>query len=282
MEKIGEDILKKLSKPLDIKEVEFRVQSISSKGWATLLAYKDARTDMNRLDEVCGTNWQNKYEVIDGQLFCSIGIKIKDEWIWRSDVGTESQTEKEKGRASDSFKRAGFRFGIGRELYDYPRIFLQLKSEDYTGDKNKAEFKTKVIGSGQNQKTIGASHYGLDLKKWTWDLSFDDKGKVMKLVGKDASGMIRYDSDKDFNSLPKKTQVTQNPVKAEPKKQEVKKESKEKPKLKTSLYQQALNSKNLDSLTKSLKQYDLTPDQTIGISKRIAEVKEQKKINDEK
>ena len=119
----SKDVLKELSQPLKIEDVEFRIQSISEKGYATILAYKDARVDMNRLDEVCGLDWKNKYELIDGQLFCSIGVKAESEWIWRTDVGTESQAEKTKGRASDSFKRAGFRFGIGRELYDYPRIF---------------------------------------------------------------------------------------------------------------------------------------------------------------
>ena len=158
------EILKKLSQPLKIEEVDFRIQSISESGYATILAYKDARVDMNRLDEILDTNWQCRYELIDGQLFCSIGVKIDGEWIWRQDVGTESQTEKTKGRASDSFKRAGYRWGIGRELYDYPRIFLQLKGATHVTGNEKPEFTVKQSG----QKKIGTSGWGLQLKKWTW------------------------------------------------------------------------------------------------------------------
>jgi hypothetical protein len=211
------EIIKDLSLPLTISQIEFRIQSISEKGYATILAYKDARTDMNRLDEVLGAYWQDKYEIIDGQLFCSIGIKIKDEWIWRQDVGTESLTEKTKGRASDSFKRAGFRFGIGRELYDYPRIFLQLKgSKDLSHEKEKPEFTTKTTAGN---KTIGTSGYGLRLDKWTWNVEFTDGNKVKRLVGTDQNGLVRYDSDKDFNGLPKSPNKTEQPPKPEKKKE---------------------------------------------------------------
>ena len=123
------NILKELSKPLDIKDVDFRIQSINKGGYATILAYKDARVDMNRLDEVCGANWQKDYRYIEskGMLFCRVGIKIGNEWIWREDLGVESFTEKQKGQASDAFKRACFNWGIGRELYDYPLIQVKLK-----------------------------------------------------------------------------------------------------------------------------------------------------------
>ena len=97
--------LKELSRPLTIDDIDFRVQSISAKGYATILAYKDSRVDMNRLDEVVGhTGWQKKYDLINGNLFCSVGIYDKDnnQWIWKQDVGTESTNEKEKGQASDA------------------------------------------------------------------------------------------------------------------------------------------------------------------------------------
>jgi hypothetical protein len=79
--------LKDLQKPLDIKDIDFRIQSINKHGYATILAYKDARVDMKRLDEVCEFNWQKDYKLIDGRLYCGIGIKNNDEWIWRWDVG---------------------------------------------------------------------------------------------------------------------------------------------------------------------------------------------------
>lgn len=177
--------LEQLKKPLEIEHIDFRIQSITKKGFATILAYKDARTDMNRLDEVCGALWQDKYELIDGQLFCSIGIKIENEWIWRQDVGIESNTEATKGRASDAFKRAGFRWGIGRELYDFPRIQMMLKPNEFT------EYNGK-----------GKQTYNLKLDKWSWKINRDDIGKISRLVGYDENGALRYDSNSDFNNAP--------------------------------------------------------------------------------
>ena len=124
----------KLNTPLTIEEIDFRVQSVNKGGYATILAYKDARVDMNRLDSVYGVDgWQKKYDLINGNLFCSVGIfsdKSK-EWIWKQDVGTESNTEKTKGEASDAFKRACFNLGIGRELYDYPIIQVKLLDNEF-------------------------------------------------------------------------------------------------------------------------------------------------------
>ena len=106
------------------EEIDLRVATINEKG-CSLLLYKDARCDMNILDEtVSPENWQRRHEVINGNLFCSVGIKFGDEWIWKQDVGTESYSEKEKGEASDSFKRACFNWGIGRELYTAPFIWI--------------------------------------------------------------------------------------------------------------------------------------------------------------
>ena len=77
----------KLNTPLTINEIDFRVQSINKGGYATILAYKDARVDMNRLDAVYGVDgWQKKYDLIDGKLFCSVGVyseKLK-QWIWKA------------------------------------------------------------------------------------------------------------------------------------------------------------------------------------------------------
>lgn len=125
---------------LKANEIEARVGSINEKG-ATLLLYKDARVDMNVLDE-SGLKWKRSHELIDGKLFCTISIwddEIK-EWITRQDVGTESNTEKEKGQASDAFKRAGFNFGIGRELYTAP--FIWVSSASYTGFERAGKFGT--------------------------------------------------------------------------------------------------------------------------------------------
>lgn len=109
---------------LNADEIDCRISTVSEKG-LSLLLYKDARVDMRLLDEVVGAeNWQRKHELINGNLFCSVGIKCGTEWVWKQDVGVESYTEKEKGQASDSFKRACFNWGIGRELYSAPFIWI--------------------------------------------------------------------------------------------------------------------------------------------------------------
>ena len=124
---------------LEAKDVECRIQQITgndAKGYgAILLLYKDARVDMKILDSVYGAmNWQRKHTVINGQLFCSVLIwdESKNQWIEKQDVGTESATEAEKGRASDSFKRACFNVGIGRELYNAPFVYIKLDSSEVT------------------------------------------------------------------------------------------------------------------------------------------------------
>lgn len=111
---------------LTASEIECRVNTVSEKG-CSLLLYKDARCDMKILDETVGRqNWQRSHEVINGNLFCNVSIYDEDkkEWVKKQDVGTESYTEKEKGQASDSFKRACFNWGIGRELYTAPFIWI--------------------------------------------------------------------------------------------------------------------------------------------------------------
>ena len=111
-------------RPLRESEIECRVSEIAKGGgYLRLLLYKTARTDAALLDEKFGPeNWQNDYRIIDGKLFCGIGIKFGDEWIWKWNVGTESNMEAEKGQASDALKRAGFVWGIGTELYSAPDI----------------------------------------------------------------------------------------------------------------------------------------------------------------
>jgi len=169
------DIIKELRKPLNISDIDFRVQSINKGGYATILAYKDARVDMNRLDDVCGVKWQKDYKTINNNLFCGIGIEIDNQWVWRWDVGVESYTEKTKGEASDSFKRAGFCWGIGRELYDYPRIQVKLKKEEFT------------IDNGRAKQT-----YNLKIRDWTWGSDITGDGEILNLACKDDLGELRF------------------------------------------------------------------------------------------
>lgn len=109
---------------LEASEIDCRVNQINEKG-LTLLLYKDARCDMNILDETVGSlNWKREHTRDNANCIVSIWDDEKKEWISKEDTGTESNTEKEKGLASDSFKRACVNWGIGRELYTSPYIYI--------------------------------------------------------------------------------------------------------------------------------------------------------------
>ena len=105
-------------------EIDVRIATINQKG-ASLLLYKDARCDMNILDETVGSfNWKRSHTRENANCVVSLWDENKKEWVSKEDTGTESFTEKEKGLASDSFKRACFNWGIGRELYTAPSIYV--------------------------------------------------------------------------------------------------------------------------------------------------------------
>ena len=109
---------------LNASEIDCMVSTINQKGLALLL-YKDARVDMRILDETVGPmNWQKKYSRENANCTVSLWDAEKEQWISKEDTGTESFTEAEKGLASDSFKRACFNWGIGRELYTAPFIWI--------------------------------------------------------------------------------------------------------------------------------------------------------------
>ena len=142
-------------------EIECRIGTISEKG-LSLLLYTDARAAMKILDETFGClNWQRSHQMIGNSLYCTVSVwdNEKQQWISKSDVGTESYTEKEKGLASDSFKRACVSIGIGRELYTAPfiwvsanRINIQRKGDKLlTYDK----FKLSDISYNDNREIVG-------------------------------------------------------------------------------------------------------------------------------
>lgn len=174
--------LDKLKEPLDIHQIDFRVQSINTGGYATILAYKDARVDMDRLDSVCGVGfWQRKHDVINGQLFCSVGLwnDALKQWVWVQDVGTESNSDAEKGRASDAFKRACFNLGIGRELYQFPEIKVKLNAD---------EFEVKEY---QGKKKAQAT-WKLNLRGWLWYMERDEGGVTFLAASDGATVRFKY------------------------------------------------------------------------------------------
>lgn len=125
-------------RPLEASDVEVRVSQVNEKG-CSLLLYKDARCDMRLLDEAVGAdNWECEYRQIGGTLYCRVGIYSQDRngTVWKEDCGTESNMDAKKGEASDAFKRACFKWGIGRELYTAPFIWVPNGFCDISKGKN--------------------------------------------------------------------------------------------------------------------------------------------------
>lgn len=171
-------------------DIEVRVGQAKENG-VSLLLYKNARCDMNILDETLGCeNWQREHYECKGNLFCKIGINtnFKDNnlppnWIWKSDCGTESNTEAQKAEASDSFKRSAVNIGIGRELYSAPFIWVDksnvktlqkitVKGKDIYRTNDKFAVEKIVI---ENKRIIAISIINTTLKKrvFVWQKEAD-------------------------------------------------------------------------------------------------------------
>lgn len=153
-------------------EIDVRVAQFKEGSFVQLLLYKDARCDMNILDEAVGAfNWKREHTRDNANCIVSIWDDNKQQWISKEDTGTESNTEKEKGLASDSFKRACFNWGIGRELYTTPEIKIFLKSNPDIDRYTKYEVTHLVVENGKiTQLRIDAIlNFGKDKKpvfKW--------------------------------------------------------------------------------------------------------------------
>ena len=173
---------------LNADEIEVRVKQVSERG-AVALLYKTARTDMDLLDEIIGADrWSCDYREIKGNLFCGIAIDGLTKW----DCGIESRADddgnEKKGEASDAFKRAGFRWGIGWELYTAPFIFLFTKTEkDKDGKYRLSGFPTFSVQS----------------------IKYDDKRRIQSLV------IIEDKTGKEVFGFPK-GQQTEEPEPEDP------------------------------------------------------------------
>lgn len=144
-------------------EIEVKVKQVFAKG-AVALLYKTSRTDMNVLDETFGpSNWTNDYRDIDGVLYCGIGAREDESkpFVWKWSNGIESRKDDEgnevKGEASDALKRAGFLWGIGRELYSAPFTWLDVETVKNEKGKydladKKARFYVDAIEYDSNRK----------------------------------------------------------------------------------------------------------------------------------
>ena len=201
---------------LTANDVEARVQSCDENGFILLL-YKNARCDMNILDETVGPgNWQREHYEVKGNLFCRVGINtdFQDEglppiWVWKADCGTESNTEKEKGESSDSFKRACFNWGIGRELYTAPKT--KIKGHTY---------QTKRGG----KEVYVPEYYAFDVVEMEVSDEIPRRITALTIIGKSMQGGYHEDeifswNDKNANQ---KASNTEKPTqKATPKQIEV-------------------------------------------------------------
>lgn len=180
-------------------EIELRVGTVSAKG-ATLLLYKDARCDQSVLDETVGAmNWQRHHSRENANCIVSIWDNVKNQWVEKEDTGTESNTEREKGLASDSFKRACTNWGIGRELYTSPFIFVPCATKKRQGG-NGYELEDRYMFSGAKVTHI----------------TYDGKRKISELIICDKDGTVMFSYPRR-GSAPMSAPSKNESVKSEPK-----------------------------------------------------------------
>lgn len=208
---------------LKADEIECRVSVINEKG-LSLLLYKDARVDQRILDETFGLfGWKRSHQCIDGNLYCTVAVYDKEtgEWVAKQDVGTMGYAEKEKSQASDSFKRACFNWGIGRELYTAPFIWVpatdvaikrngdklycsdhfSVRSIAYNGDR---EISSLIIANDSNQGQVVYEIKATAEKP----KKNADSGEKNKRQSKTATSNTSTLSDTQMQSLEKELQRT--------------------------------------------------------------------------
>ena len=182
----------KMFRNLKAEEIDCRIAQIDI-NWCTLLLYKDAIVDQDILDETVGAmNWQRKHLRDNANCIIEIWDAEKKQWISKEDTGTESFSEAEKGLASDSFKRAGFNWGIGRELYTSPSIFI-LPRKDMVKKGKDNEFYLNAKGKVETKTKFYVEY-----------IDYDDKDNIVDLIIRDNKNNIR------FSQLTKETEKRLN------------------------------------------------------------------------
>lgn len=213
------DKMSELSKPFPVEKIHWRVGATNkraeerrtgdskakpTKGIA--LAYIDARDVMDRLDLILGPDWQCRYPFAG---CCEIGIKINDEWVWRSNGAGQTDVEGEKGQYSDAFKRAAVMWGIGRYLYGLPNEWIELDDRGHiknppklpqwatpNGHKRisaevKKEFYEQALSCLANGDEAGLSElwaeWDADEKTQLWGMFDSKQRKAMKDLSEGAA-----------------------------------------------------------------------------------------------
>lgn len=181
----------KLSDPLSVDDVEVRIGTTSAKGFSLLL-YKTARTDVRRLDEVFPMAWKNRFFRDEkGLLCCEISVYSNEikEWISRVDVGTESFTEADKGSYSDAFKRAGFKWNIGTELYNSPFVWINWEMMQKGNSHVPKGFYSSSISIDrfevENGHVVGLS------------ISYGSKGEIYKHESKTSKKLFKHKEERN-------------------------------------------------------------------------------------
>lgn len=177
-------------RPLHADEIELRVGTVTAKG-ASLLLYQDSRCAMNILDETVGrSNWQRDHKEVKGNMYCGIAIWDADkaQWVWKWDCGVESFTEKEKGESSDSMKRAAVNWGIARELYTSPFIFVPVDTQKKQQGKG-YELVNPYVFNGARVA----------------DIEYDEKRRISALTIVDKDGTVMFSYPRGRKQAPKKT-----------------------------------------------------------------------------
>lgn len=168
-------------------EIECRVSRVTEKG-VILLLYKTARTDADLLDETFGPfGWANDFKLVDGVLYGGIGIVTSaGDTVWKWDAGTESNTEAEKGRASDAFKRAGFKWGLGRELYSAPFTFIpaaRCNIKEINGRKVcNDNFQVAAISYDKDERIDGLVITVKGARVFEWGRDLDDNPSPQQMT----------------------------------------------------------------------------------------------------
>lgn len=202
----GEEMEQHPIRLLKAEEIECRVSSVSEKG-ISLLLYKDARVDQRILDETFGPfGWKRSHQCIDGNLYCTVEVRDREtgEWVAKQDVGTMSYSEKEKGQASDSFKRACFNWGIGRELYTAPFIWIPAGKAAI----QEKEGREKKYACGDRFSVVSIS-YNEDREISGLAIQNGKGQTVYELKGKEASGKRKPEEEKEGNITREQAQLLQ-------------------------------------------------------------------------
>ena len=203
---------------LRAEEIECRIATIKENG-LSLLLYKDARVDQKILDDTFGPfGWKRSHQSIEGNLYCTVEIYDKETgtWVAKQDVGTTGFAEKEKSQASDSFKRACFNWGIGRELYTAPFIWVPagkaniIKKADNNGRQEKYycndSFSVSFIGYN-SEREITELKIVNNQGQLVYELK--EKGEEQKELQEESLSKIQMDS---LKAELKRTGVTMKAV----------------------------------------------------------------------